>query len=350
VNRHRRAFITAAILVASSGVVAGTNASYNALTENDAATFTIDLVKAPVGGSLTGAVASGGTMSFTAYNPTTPPKYQSTNTNAPYAVLGSAGDSSATTCPAASPANFPTLVATGPAGDPVTLTGVGSPYAVGNSAIAGPGSYVCFMVTGTPTAGSEIYSLTGGVRTSARARVGHFISTAVWNNGAGNNNVAASDNLKLTFSQAVDTSAGPTNTTGNPPTAGDNICVNGDLDVVVFGSHNYTTGASPCTATEVANATVGVLYGMNLAAGVQRSFGATYAWNSPTNTILTITLGTQTTAGSGSLGASRVANIFDLADQTWWPSATGGVDLCREDNSTSAPVTLCQPTWTTSRI
>ena len=347
-NSHRRAFITAAVLVAASGVVAGTTASYNALTQNSAGTFTIDAVTAPVGGTLTGITASGDSVAFgTAYNPTTAAKYTSAGTpNAPYTVLASAGATTATACPAAnttSTKNYTTIVGTGPAGDPTTLTPVGTPFAIGGNATAGPGSFVCFMVTGSSGTANSVYSLSGGI-VSARVRVGHVVSTVTWTNGAANNTIAAGDQIVITFNQAVNTGTGPVNTAGTPPTSGDAVCVYGDGDLVVIGSANYTT--TPCTAADATNATVGVLRGMNVTAGVSRTFAATYAWTSG-NTVLTVTLGTMSTNGSGTLGATRVANVFEPTTNTAkLVSASGAVPLCSATNSSSGQVTVCQPTWT----
>jgi hypothetical protein len=343
-NRHRRAFITAAILVASSGVVAGTNASYNALTQNSAGTFSTDTLDGPILGGGTALVATnaGSDVDFT-FNPGTKPKWNVANTTVGYAVLGSQPTAASGTCPAVTPTstNYPTVVATA-AASATSAAGSGAPYGPTAS-----GGWVCFLLTGTS---GNLYSQNNGM-TTASTQVGHAVKSVAWTTVNGSGSIRQGDKITITFVQPVNTTNGPTTTNQintTAPTSGDAICAYGPGDQLVIGTTTYTN--TDCNATDVANASVGVLSGINLTASVGRRMNATYAWT-VSNTVLTVTIQGQFGGTGNNPTATLVSASFTPTDNAGeLLSATDGVAICSAANVTGPPAVQCRPSVPTATI
>ncbi|HEX4906445.1 MAG TPA: hypothetical protein VFU93_13395 [Acidimicrobiales bacterium] len=326
-NPHRRAFITSLVLLAAAGAVAGTSASFNAKTTNDAA-FSTDALNNPTNVTVanegytvsyswtTGTMTSGGS----AYSHRLSTKVPTLGT-----VTGAA----------------PTCTWSDTFGTTTTI-----PNATTSATVTVPnnrlGLWLCWRLdlqhpaSGTPVWVSQS-SPTGSIQ------IGFVVQSVTVANGGASGAIDAGDTIVIKLSQqALKTSIGS-------PT---NVCFltaskTSTTATIYVGRSTNTACASSSTllgSFPVANAAIG-----NPAANWTPTYASTFAWQGSCNVAntacdeLLITLGTRETGNIDPTATINSSSIFTpIATLQSFATVSGSpLPLCTA-NTTST--NFCKPT------
>jgi hypothetical protein len=324
-----------AVLVLTSGFVAGTTAAFSGSTTNGGNTFVVSALNQP---SSPGGGMDGTTMKVTWSN--------ATDTQAtPAATSGyriyrkqrgsPAANGTAPTCSGGLAAYAQlTDVATGPITD-ATVSGFAQ------------GGYLCykivtiwpFPVVGTPW-------LAQGLAPEKALQTGYVLSSWSWANYDGNANKAGTgDQLIFNFNQDVDTTTGPTTS--------ETVCVLPQASPIIRVGDSQTTNNN-CT-TSGGTTSVGYATGPSTMSGNQVRFnirtpqngGYTQMWNdcSVANKCKTLVVELGSQRGGNAVPTMAVGSWTGFTTGptgTKLKSATGALTVC----TTNATNGLCRPTST----
>lgn len=333
-NPHRRAFITSLVLLAAAGAVAGTSASFNAKTTNDAA-FSTDGLNNPT--SVTATVA-GNTVGW--------------SWTAGFLNSGGSDFNHRLSTKALAAGTLAGVAPTCTWSDSFTTTST-IPNATTNTTIAtsstNAGAWLCWRLDVQSPVASPAYfsqnSPTGSVK------IGHAVASVAIANGGTAGTFDPGDTFTITFTQPVVKSTGPTDTSGS---TGNGVCIyrsGGSNRAIHIGR-----SATPTTACNLSETTVlGSIAATGLAVGANTTaaYNASYTWGGTCSgdnlacTQLTVLVGSRT-SGSTNVTSSVTTALFDpTTDTAKLKSATGNLSICTTTNNTGTPV-ICHPQITGS--
>ena len=321
-NPHRRAFITSLVLLAAAGAVAGTSASFNARTTNDAA-FSTDGLNNP---SNVTAAASGNTVGWS----WTPGSLNSGGTDFRHRLSTkalAAGTLTGTAPACAWTDAFSTTSAIPNATTSTTLA----------TNAANAGAWLCWRLDVQSPASSPTYysqiSPTGSVQ------VGHAMASVAIANGGTLGDIDVGDTMTINFTQPVLKS-----TTSSAAS----VCASASSKVVYVG--RTQSGSTQCAAV---TPLVGTLTASSVVAGNgangNPAYDATFTWqgtcdagNTACNQLV-VTIGSR---GNGNKDAA-VTLSSTLFDPVSTLTSASGTALCTTTNNTGTPV-ICHPQITGS--
>jgi hypothetical protein len=334
VNPQRRALITSLILLLVGGVVVGTNASFNAVTSNSAS-FSTDALNNP-SNVVVAAAGNAVTYSWTAGSMT------SGGTSYIHRLSTKAlqsGSVDGTPPPCAWTDSFPTTSTI-----PNATTSTSIATAAGSA-----GAWLCWRLDVQHPASSPLWfsqNSPAGV-----LKVGHAVASVALANGGTSGTIDQGDTITITFTQPVNKSSGPTDTSGS---SGNGVCAyrqgNASSSRIYIG--RTSAPASKCASGE--SPVVGTIgpTDISFSGNTNGSWDASYAWGGTCNagntacTQLVVTLGASTQGSDPSVGLT--APLFDPTDVSGkLTSATGTLAICTTTNNLSTPV-ICHPEITGS--
>ena len=321
-NPHRRAFITSLVLLAAAGAVAGTSASFNAKTRNDAA-FSTDGLNNP---SNVVATVAGNTVAWS----WTAGSLNSGGSDFRHrlSTKALAAGTLAGTAPACTWTDTFTTSSTIP--NATTSTSIAT-------SAANAGAWLCWRLdvqspAATPTYFSQS-SPTGAVK------VGHAMASVAIANGGAAGDIDAGDTITISFTQPVLKST--TSTAAS-------VCAIEASKVIYVG--RTQSGSTTCSAV---TPLVGPLTASNVVAGKGThstpAYDATFTWQGTCNAgntacdQLLVTIGAR---GNGNKDAT-VTLSSTLFDPVSTLTSASGTALCTTANNTSTPV-ICHPQITGS--
>ena len=347
---HRRGVLTVLLLLACSGLVMGTGATYTAQTTNPSS-LTADSLRPPTnhavrpnGTQMIHTFTPNGFNGSTAYSTRalemTP--FTENDTKADGRDNATTGDFTPT-CPAA--ASITAVAATTANGTFATLT---------DTSPGGQGLWTCYRIENRyPSGTGTVTWLSPNNPDPIAAQIGHVVRSIEWTDATNEDTLNSGDKFILTFNQPVNTATDPSNTnnTGGTPTSGNGICTrnNGGTQSTRNRIYIGRTAFGDC-----ASETYWIGYITGVSPSQNSEYHASYVWppehctNPPTNTACTrleVTVGNL--YGSG----ASLANITVGASPLFVPTNVSG--KLANFNGTAAAVCSstnvansrhCQPT------